>query len=254
MCISEHDAVIVAFGRSPIARANKKGALRNTHPVDLGGEVLKQVLSRVPQLDPTAVEDVLVGCAKPEGRQGTNMARLIASRAGCGWGVPGQTINRFCSSSLQAISTAANMIRCGEADIVAAGGVESMSSNPMGADMSVLSKWVLKNDPGMYTPMGITAENVAKKYGITRTEMDAFAVESHRRAAAATQNGLFAEEIIPLQGVDEAGDSILFEKDQGIRPDTNLETLGELKPAFSEDGIVTAGQSSQVSDGAAFVS
>lgn len=248
-----HDAVIVAYGRSAVAKSGKKGALRSAHPVDYAGQVLDGVLRKIPQLDRTQIEDLIVGCAKPEGVQGFNMARVIALRAGLGWNVPGQTVNRFCSSGLQAISTAANMIMTGQAEIVAAGGVESMTAIPMGSDPAFRDKWVEANEPGAYLPMGITAENVAERYHVSREEMDSFAVESHRKAAAAQAAGKFDGEIIPVDGVDIEGNPIVFDKDQGIRPDSNAETLAGLKPAFRENGTVTAGQSSQTSDGAGFV-
>ena len=167
--------------------------------------------------------------------------------------MPGQTVNRFCASGLQAISTAANMVMTGQAEIIAAGGVESMTAIPMGSDPSFRDKWVEEHEPGAYLPMGITAENVADRYHISRQEMDAFAVKSHRKAAAAQASGKFDDEIIPVDGVDLDGNPIVFDKDQGIRPDTNQETLAGLKPAFREGGSVTAGQSSQTSDGAGFV-
>lgn len=248
-----HDAVVVAYGRSAVAKSGKKGALRSAHPVDYAGQVLDGVLRKIPQLDRTQIEDLIVGCAKPEGVQGFNMARVIALRAGLGWNVPGQTVNRFCSSGLQAISTAANMIMTGQAEIVAAGGVESMTAIPMGSDPAFRDKWVEANEPGAYLPMGITAENVAERYHVSREEMDLFAVESHRKAAAAQAAGKFDGEIIPVDGVDIEGNPIVFNKDQGIRPDSNAETLAGLKPAFRENGTVTAGQSSQTSDGAGFV-
>ena len=249
------DAVIVAYGRSAVAKSGKKGALRNTHPVDYAGLVLKGVLDKIPQLDKAEIEDVIVGCSNPEGVQGNNMARVIAMRAGLPWDVPGQTINRFCSSGLQAIATAANMIMTGQSEVMVAGGVESMTAIPMnsGDTSKIADQWVMEHEPGIYMPMGITAENVAAKYNVTREQMDAMAVESHKRAAAAQDAGKFDKEIIPLEGVDEAGNKIIFDKDQGIRRTTNMETLGNLKPAFKEDGVVTAGQSSQTSDGAGFV-
>ena len=247
------DVFVIAYGRSPIAKGNKKGALRTSHPVELAGYTLQQVLAKIPGLNPESLDDVIVGCSRPEGLQGNNFARLIASRAGCGWDVPGQTVNRFCSSGLQAIATGANTIMTGQADIIAAGGMESMSTASRAIDPAALSPWITRNDGGQYLPMGITAENVAARYNITREEMDAFAVESHRRAAKAIAAGYFEDEIIPVPGLDEAGNAITFSRDQGVRPDTSLEALAALKPSFKEDGLVTAGQSSQVSDGTAFV-
>lgn len=247
-----NNAVVVAYGRSPIAKANKTGALRTTHPVDLGGCVLSQVIEKY-KLNATDLEDVIVGSSKPEGLQGMNFARIIASRAGCGWGVPGMTLNRFCSSGLQAISTAANAIAAGQVDLVAAGGVELMSRMGQAGAPDAFCGWTIENDPGQYTPMGVTAENVAEKYGVSREEMDAFAMESHMRAAAAIEKGYFAEGIVPVPGVDGEGNPITFTTDQGVRPNTSLESLAGLKPAFKENGRVTAGQSSQISDGASFV-
>jgi acetyl-CoA acyltransferase len=246
------EAYIVACGRSAIAKAGKKGALREVHPVDLGGLVLKGILEKLPQLDRQAIEDVIVGCAMPERQQGANIGRLIARRAGLGYEVPGMTLNRFCASSLQAIEFAALKIQAGAADCVVAGGLESMSM-PMNPDRSYFSPWILENDRAYYAPMGITAENVAAQYGITREEMDAFAVESHRKASLAQESGKFDPEIIPLQGLDEEGNPITFVKDQGIRKGSNIETLAALKPAFKEDGLVTAATSSQISDGSGFV-
>ena len=249
----QKEAVIVAYGRSAIGKSGKKGALRGAHPVDFAGQVLDGVLRKIPQLERSEIEDLIVGCAKPEGVQGFNMARVIALRAGLGWEVPGQTVNRFCSSGLQAISTAANTILTGQAEVIVAGGVESMTAIPMGSDPAVRDRWVEEHEPGAYLPMGITAENVAQRYHVTREEMDAFAVESHRRAAEAQAAGKFDGEIIPVDGVDEEGSPIVFQKDQGIRPGSSMESLGALKPAFQEGGAVTAGQASQTSDGAGFV-
>jgi len=245
--------VAVACGRSPVGKANKSGALRTAHPVDLSGYVLSRIVDKS-GLHASDLEDVIVGCSKPEGVQGMNFARLIASRAGCGWGVPGMTLNRFCSSGLQAISTAANSIAVGQADIVAAGGTELMSRMGQAGNPDAFCEWIMEHDPGQYMPMGVTAEKVAKQYGITRVEMDEFAVESHLRAAGATEKGYFTEEIIPVQGVDVEGNPITFERDQGIRPDTSVEALAALNPVFAkENGTVTAGQASQISDGTSFV-
>jgi acetyl-CoA acyltransferase len=248
------DVYVVAYGRSAIGRSGKKGALRNVHPVELGGKVLEGVIKKIPQLNKNDIEDVIVGCAQPEGTQGYNMARLIAFRSGLGHSVPGMTINRFCSSGLQSIDIAAAMIAAGQSDVIAAGGVESMSSLPMFQDVTPITEaWVRENEPGAYMPMGLTAENVAEKYGLTRENLDAFAVESHKKAAAAQDAGKFDGEIIALDGVDDDGNTIVFNKDQGIRRSTTMESLGQLKTVFKEDGVVTAGTSSQTSDGAAFV-
>lgn len=246
------DVVVVAYGRSAVGKAGKKGALRNSHPVDYAGAVLKGVLDKVPQLDRNLIEDVIVGCARPEGMQGRNIAKIIATRAGLTF-IPGQTVNRFCASGLQAISTGANMIMTGQSEIIVAGGVESMTAIPMGNDPKLNNKWIEENKPREYLPMGITAENVAEEYGITREDMDQFAVESHKKAAKAQEAGLFAEEIIPVEGVDDEGNPIVFDQDQGIRKNTNIEMISTLKTIFKEDGCVTAGQSSQTSDGTGFV-
>jgi acetyl-CoA acyltransferase len=248
-----NEAVIIAYGRAPIGKSGKKGAFRETHPVDLAGTVLSKVLAKIPQVDPKTLDDVIVACAKPEGVQGFNFARLIASRAACGWEVPGQTVNRFCASGLQAISTAANMIMTGQAEVIAAGGMESMTAIPMGSNPETRCKWIEEQDPGQYLSMGLTAENVAARYGVTREAMDAFAVESHKKAARAVAEGRIKEEIVPIPGVDAEGNPILLSEDQGVRPDSSLESLAGLKPAFKEDGRVTAGQASQVSDGCGFV-
>ena len=249
------NVVVVAYGRSAVAKSGKKGALRQTHPVELGGQVLKGMLERkVPQLDPTLIEDVIVGCAQQDQAQSFNIARLIASAAGLPHSVPGMTLNRFCSSGLQAIAVAAGQIEAGLSEILVAGGVESMSVVPMNLDHSKdLSPVILKNDPDQYMPMGLTAENVAARYQITREEMDAMAVASHAKAAAAQDAGKFDDEIVPLPGVDADGNPITFDRDQGVRRGTSMESLAALKPCFKEDGVVTAATSSQVSDGAGFV-
>jgi acetyl-CoA acyltransferase len=247
------DVYVVAMGRSAVAKAGKKSALRNLHPVDIGGLVLKGVLERFPALKPADIDDVICGCATPEQKQGVNIGRLVAARAGLPVSVPGMTVNRFCSSGLQAIDIAATMIEAGQADCIVAGGVESMTAVPMIDDPSITDPWLMKNKFDFYFPMGITAEAVALARGITREEMDAMAMESHRRAAAAQDAGKFADEIIPLPGVDDDDNPITFHKDQGIRRDTTLEALADLKTPFRADGLVTAGNSSQVSDGASFL-
>lgn len=247
------EAVIVAYGRSAVAKSGKKGYLRDIHPVDYAGTVLKGVLEKIPQLNKIDIEDVIVGCSKPERVQGACTGRIIAVRAGLPYNVPGQTVSRLCASGLQAISTAANMIATGQSDILVAGGMESMSAIPAGYDPLVVNQWIQENEPGIYMSMGLTAEKVAEQYGVTREEMDAFALESHRRAAAAQDAGVFESEIIPVEGTDLEGNKIIFNKDQGIRRDTSMEKLAGLKTIFKEDGKVTAGQSSQTSDGTGFV-
>ena len=246
--------VVVGYGRSAVAKSGKKGALRNMHPVTMGGLTLKGVLERVPQLPADQIDDLIVGCAIPERKQGFNMARLVAARAGLPDSVCGMTINRFCSSGLQAIALAAGQIACGVADVMVAGGVESMTACPVNLDISdTFDPDLLRQREEEYMPMGLTAENVAARYGITRQEMDELALQSHRRAAAAQDAGKFDDEIIPLPGVDADGDPIVFDKDQGIRRSTTLEALAGLKPCFKEGGLVTAATSSQTSDAAAFV-
>ena len=254
MMEQHRQAVVVAYGRSAVAKSGKKGALRNMHPVTLGGLTLEGVLAKLPQLEPGQVEDLIVGCAIPERKQGYNMARLVAARAGLPDSVCGMTVNRFCSSGLQAIALAAGQIACGVADIIVAGGIESMTACPVNLDISdTFDPELLSMREEEYIPMGLTAENVAARYGVSRRDMDAMAVESHRRAAAAQDAGLFDEEIVPLPGVDAEGNTIVFDKDQGIRRDTTLEKLAGLKPCFREGGVVTAATSSQTSDAAAFV-
>ena len=253
MCLeSERDAVIVAYGRAPIAKAGKKGLLRTVHPVDYGAQVLCGVLDRVPTLNRSSIDDVIVGCAKPEREQGMNMGRLLAQRARLPDSVPGKTVNRFCASGLEAVAIAANEILTGQSEVVVAGGVESMTCIPMGGDPQTRNKWLEENG-AVYMPMGLTAEQVAARWNVSREEMDAFSAESHRKAAAARAAGQFRREIIPIQVEESENGPFLFSQDQGIRPDTTAETLAGLKPSFREDGRVTAGNASQVSDGAAFV-
>lgn len=249
------NVVVVAYGRSAVGKSGKKGALRNSHPVEYGGLVLKGVLERCPKLDPAMLEDVIVGAAIQEGPQGFNMARMVASRAGIPHSVPAVTVNRFCCSGLQTMALAAAEIEAGLADCIVAGGVESMSAIPMSNMLDhedLLNDWILENDPELYISMGLTAENVAAKYGITREEMEQMAVDSHRKAAEAQEAGRLAPSIIPVPGVDVEGNPIVFDKDQGIRKGTTMESLAQLKPCFKEDGVVTAAVSSQTSDGAGF--
>lgn len=254
------EAVIVAASRTAVGKANK-GTLRNTRPEDLGAAVVTDLLKRVPQVDPKQVEDVVLGCAFPEGAQGMNLARIVALRAGLPTDVPGVTVNRFCSSGLQTIAMAAERIMAGFADIMIAGGVESMSSVPMGGFKVAPNPTLMDTQPEVYMSMGHTAEKVAQRYHVTREDQDAFAVESHRKALAAIQSGKFKDEIVPYtvveHFVDEKGKlqkkEFIFDTDEGVRPGTNVETLGKLRPAFQLGGTVTAGNSSQTSDGAAGV-
>lgn len=247
------DAVVAAYGRSPCCRGGK-GSLALTHPVDFGAEVLQGVLSRVPQLLPEEIEDVIVGCAHPQGAQSNNMARLIMTRAGLPDCVSAQTVNRFCASGLQSIATAANAICCGQAEVMVAGGVESMSMVPMyDDDPGILDGWLLKNHPSAYMTMGLTAENVAERYQISRREMEEMSVESHHRAAAAQSRGEFDDQIVPVTAMGADGLTVVVTKDEGIRPDANMESLKSLKTPFREDGRVTAATSSPITDGAAFL-
>ena len=250
----EH-VVVAAYGRSAIAKSGKKGALREMHPVDMGGLVLKGILEKkLPELKPEMIEDVIVGCAQPDEKQGLNIGRQIAIRAGLPDSVPGVQVNRFCSSGLQAIAMAAGMIESGMNDVIVAGGVESMTAVPANYNRApYFDGWIEENKPSLYLSMGMTAENCAEKYNISREEMDAFALKSHQKAAAAQDAGKFDDEIIPLSGVNENGENIVFDKDQGIRRNSTMESLSALRPCFKEDGCVTAATSSQTSDGASFV-
>ncbi|MCG5253781.1 acetyl-CoA C-acetyltransferase [Brevibacillus agri] len=254
------EAVIVAGARTAVGRA-KKGSLKDVHPVDMGAAVVADLLRRVPQLDPADIEDVIMGTAVPEAEQGMNMARLIGLRAGLPTNVAGITINRFCSSGLQTIAYAAQQIMVGSSDVVVAGGVESMSLVPMLGHKVALNPTLVETKPEAYMSMGHTAEEVARRYHVTREDQDAFALRSHQRAVAAISSGKFRDEIVPLTvkqyTVDEAGKvhirERIFDKDEGARPDTTLEALAKLKPVFHVQGSVTAGNSSQTSDGAAAV-
>jgi len=245
------DAVVVAYGRTPLTRAYK-GAFAKTHPVEYSAQALLGVLRRVPGLDYSLIEDVIVGCAVPERYTGFNVGRLIAQRAGLPETVPGQTVNRFCSSGLQAIATAANAIMAGQMEVVVAGGVELMSEIIMVHPEEYQDVFLREQIPGTYLSMGITAENVAARYGITRAEMEVMAAKSHRKAADAQTKGKFREEIIPITVETENGPATIS-ADEGVRPGTTAEGLAALKPCFKEDGIVTAATSSQMTDGASFV-
>lgn len=245
------NCVIVAYGRSAIAKAGK-GSLAKVNPVDFGAEVLKGVLERVPNLEPSLIEDVIVGCAIPEGQMGLNPGRNIVLRAGLPESVPAQTVNRFCASGIQSIAMGASMIMSGMQEVVVAGGVESMTNPVLSSDINYLNAWLL-DETEAYIPMGITAENVAAQYGISKIKMDEMAVISHEKASYAVENGLFDKEIIPVTGVDPEGNALVFKRDEGYRKGTSLESLSNLKPCFKPDGFVTAATSSQRSDGAGFV-
>lgn len=246
------EAVIVAYGRSAISKTKKgKGYFVDIHPTEWASQILKSVVEKVPGLKPEDIDDVAVGCARTVNKCGKNVARLICLRAGYE-SVSAQTVNRFCSSGLQTISIESNNIAVGNADITIAGGIECMSMEQTylpGDDNAILDEMV----PGAYMGMGITAENVAELKGITREEMDAFSAESHKKAAAAQEAGFLNRSIIPITVTDPDGNEILADKDQGIRPDSTVESLGKLKPCFKEDGVVTAASSSQTDDAAAFV-
>ncbi len=246
-------AVIVAIRRSPVERSGK-GAFSELHPVELAAQVLRGVLDRIPELDREEIGDVIVGCAQPQDAQGLNVGRMIIQRAGLPDSVPAQTINRFCSSGLQAMAAGANAILSGQEEIVIAGGVESMSFVNMNANPASNSKneWLAANIPGSYAPMGITAENVAEKYRISRREMEEFAVKSHEKAAAAQDSGELQQYIIPVQTTDADGNPVTVETDGGIRRGSTVEKMSQLKPCFKQGGIVTAATSSQTSDGAGF--
>lgn len=254
------EVVIVSGCRTAVGKA-KKGSFRDSRPEDLGALVVKEAINRATGLKAEDVEDVIIGCSFPEGEQGMNMARILVLRAGLPVSIPGVTINRFCSSGLQAISMAADAIIAGRADVIVAGGVESMSIVPMGGNKLAPNPYLIENNPEAYLSMGLTAENVANKYGISREEQDAFAVQSHQRAWQAIQTGAYNQEIVPVTVVEKSingrGQIVSKEKivtqDEGIRPETTQESLAKLKPAFKLGGSVTAGNSSQTSDAAAAV-
>lgn len=246
------DIVIAEAVRSAVGRSIK-GTLAQRRPDELAADVVRELVKRVPQVK-GHIDDVVLGCAMPEGEQGLNVARLIALTADLGIDVPAQTINRFCSSGLQAIATAAGAIAIGSAETIIAGGVESMTYVPMTGFHLSASPELMHDMPGANTPMGITAENVASKFGITRQMQDEFAWKSQQKAKAALAKGVFAEEIVPVRAVAYASGKRVyneFKVDELPRPDTTLEGLGKLPPAFAQGGSVTAGNSSPLSDGAA---
>ena len=252
------DAVIVSSVRTAVGKA-PRGALRYTRPDDMGATAIKGALAQAPGVEPASVEDVIMGCAMPEAEQGMNVARLSAVLAGLPNEVPAFTVNRFCSSGLQAIAIAAERIMLGAADTVIGSGTESMSMVPMGGNKLVPNLTLVEHVPPVYIGMGHTAEEVAKRFDVSRKEQDELSAASHKKAAAAIESGRFAEEIVPLQakvyGVGKDGRPVAqtktFNVDEGVRGDTNVEALAKLRPAFSTTGTVTAGNSSQTSDGAA---
>ncbi len=246
------EAVIIDCLRTPVGKA-PRGALRNTRPDELAAAVIRALLEKYPAAK-DAIDDVILGCAMPEGEAGGNMARQAALRAGLPDSVPAMTINRFCSSGLQAIALAAEQIRAGAADAMIAGGSESMSLTPFGGRKPAPNPWFVENGPEIYLTMGLTAERLQQKYGITREDADAFALRSHQNAVRAQEEGRFTAELVPveLENVSPQGrETLLLDRDEGPRADTSLEALAKLKPAFHARGTVTAGNSSQTSDGAA---
>ncbi|HDX1766057.1 TPA: thiolase family protein [Staphylococcus aureus] len=254
------EAYIVAYRRSAAAKA-KQGALFHERPDDVAAKVLQGVLKRIDgKFNKNMIEDVIVGTAFPEGLQGQNIARTIALRAGLSDTVPGQTVNRYCSSGLQTIAIAANQIMAGQGDILVAGGVELMSAVPMGGNEPTNNPTLQYDDIGASYPMGLTAENVASQFDVSREDQDAYAVRSHQRAYDAQRDGRFKDEIIPIQvnsvEYTNAGPKVhtnIFDQDEFIRPDTTMEALAKLRTVFKADGTVTAGTSAPLSDGAGFV-
>jgi acetyl-CoA acyltransferase len=262
------EAVIVSSVRTPVGRGYK-GSLRTTRPDDLAALVIKEVLARVPGLDSKEIDDVILGCAMPEAEQGMNVARIAALRAGLPVETSAMTVNRFCASGLQAIALAAERIRGGSAQVIVAGGTESMSLVPMGGNKISPNPWLVDHYPDSYINMGLGTENIAHKFGITREQADEFAVNSHKKAVAALAADKFKDETVPVEvkitavpngngikgkpATKPSTQSFVFEKDEMPRPDTSMEVLSSLKPAFHVKGTVTAGNSSPMSDGAAAV-
>jgi acetyl-CoA acyltransferase len=262
------EAVIVSSVRTPVGRAFK-GSLRTSRPDDYAALVIKEALARVPGLNLKEIDDVILGCAMPEGEQGMNVARIAALRAGLPVETSAMTVNRFCASGLQAIAQAAERIRSGAAHIIVAGGTESMSLVPMGGNKVSPNPWLVDHHPDTYINMGLGTENIARKFGITREQADQFAVDSHKKAVAALASDKFKDETVPVEvkitslpngnGVKPkttpkpATQSFVFDKDELPRPETSMEVLAGLKPAFHAKGTVTAGNSSPMSDGAAAV-
>ena len=252
------EAVIVSAVRTAVGKA-PKGTLRDTRPDEMGAAVIKEAMARVPGLEASEIEDVIMGCAMPEAEQGMNVARAAAIRAGLPVETSAMTINRFCSSGLQSIAIAADRIRTGSAHVALAGGLESMSMIPMGGHIIRPNPYLVEHYPDYYLNMGLATENVAWKYEVSREEQDEFALRSHQRAAAALDADKFKDETVPLtvsvEELDAKGKKqhreITFDKDEGPRRDTSAEALGKLKPAFHIKGTITAGNSSQMSDGAA---
>jgi acetyl-CoA acyltransferase len=251
------EVVIASSVRTPVGRAFK-GTLRATRPDELAAVAIRGALERVPQLDSKEIEDVILGCAMPEAEQGMNVARIASLRAGLPVEVSAMTINRFCSSGLQAIAMAAERIMAGGAEVVVAGGTESMSMIPMGGHKISPNPWLVDHYPDAYLSMGLTAERLAQRFGISREQADEFSLQSHKKALAAIEGGNFADETVPVpvsfttpNGSKPKRLEIIFTVDEGPRGDTSLQALLSLRPAFHAKGTVTAGNSSQMSDGAA---
>ena len=252
------EAVIVSAVRTAVGKA-PRGTLRTTRPDEMGAAVIKEALARVPNVDVNEVEDVIMGCAMPEAEQGMNVARAAAIRAGLPVSSSAMTINRFCSSGLQSIALAADRIKSGSAEVAVAGGLETMSLIPMGGHIIRPNPYLVEHYPDFYLNMGLATENVARKYEVSREEQDEFALRSHKRAGAALDAGKFKDETVPLNVVledfDEKGKrrrrEVVFDEDEGVRRDTTIEALSQLKPAFHVKGTITAGNASQMSDGAA---
>jgi acetyl-CoA acyltransferase len=253
-----NEVVIVSAVRTAIGKA-PRGTLRTTRPDDLAAIAIKGALDRIPQLDKAEIEDVILGCAMPEAEQGMNVAKIAAFRAGLPFTTSAMTINRYCASGLQSIAIAADRIRGGSADVILAGGTESMSYVPFGGNKISVNPWLVENYPGSYMSMGLTAERVAAHYGISREQQDQFSLESHQKALDAIATGKFEDEIVPVtvttttpNGKGKAKPvETTFKQDEGPRADTSLEALARLKAVFHAKGSVTAGNSSQTSDGAA---
>jgi acetyl-CoA acyltransferase len=254
------EAVVVSAVRTAVGRA-PKGTLKDTRPDEMGAAAIREAMARVEGLQPTDIEDVVMGCAMPEAEQGMNVARVAAIRAGLPVETSAMTINRFCSSGLQSIAIVADRIKAGGIDAAIAGGLETMSMIPMGGHIIRPNPYLVDHYPDFYLNMGLATENVARKYEISREEQDAFAVRSHERAARAIDEGRFKDEVVPLQvtfeELDEKGRKqrreLVFEEDEGVRRGTSMEALSKLKPAFHVKGTITAGNASQMSDGAAAV-
>lgn len=253
------NAVIISVARTAVGKA-PRGTLRTTRPEAMAATVIQAVMERAPEVGPQEIDDVILGCAMPEAEQGMNVGRIASLQAGLPVDVPAQTVNRFCSSGLQTIALAAQQIMSGMGEAIIAGGVETMSRVPMSSNKFMANPTLAQEHPGVYISMGLTAENVARQFEVTRAEQDLFALRSHQRAATAQDAGTFDAEIVPLEveitlgeGQDTHTYQTTFDKDEGIRRDTSLEALAKLRPVFHVQGSVTAGNSSQTSDGAAAV-